>query len=972
MPLQDVVTQGVEKSILTEQGDLIYASAPYTVAALHPGTSGQVLTTTGSGGVPTWTTVTTEVPGNDTEVIYNQAGQWGANPNLTFNYSTGDVTVGQRLIVSAPNILPDNPVAIGGDVDSYLQVNLENLNGGPDATADFIITADDGTDSWYYGDFGYTGSGYTGATFGWDIFEPHDMYLYTDGGPDDSEIIPEFGGNLVIGTMTPTKSIKFFVANTAHEGHPADIVATMSSGGVYVPVGCEYHVGTTPVPHAEDLTRVELENIECHGTGLVSGGKITPTGGISFMIDPYVGYVSDGTSTIIRVSSEVSIVGLETLYDGLNTVCIGADNQVHLFNTPLDSTNYVLLGVIFTAGLNTIIAELVNTPEYTGQISQRVTNFVSKAVHALVEEGCGLSEGATSGSLVAYSGTININLETYTLNETSTFYKMFYCTDYAWAVDFTSGNIVTPSLYNDMSEPYLTALKPVTPTYWTKSLVYRSPGGRMYMVYGQHEYETEDLAKAAPIPTLPENIEVICVFLGTIVAQAEDVSIGARINDVRPYLPRIFGYGSSTAGVSLSHLSLTDIGTYTHAAIDTFINTAPVFETSTGNIKMDGSVSVGILETMPRADHIHPSDTSREPVISKNTAFNKDFETTSGNIQMNGTANVGILETTPRADHVHPVDTSREAAFAKNTAFNQDFETTSGNIKMNGTVNVGALSTIARADHIHPVDTSREPIISKNTAFNQNFETTSGNIKMNGAVSVGALSTIARADHIHDSDTSRLIATRGNWKSFYSDGSGVFTDLALGGKGTVLCSSSASTAPTFRAVGSNAWPVASIPDMASAAQSLSVAANVLTGTLFQVPTGSIVVGSRIIWEVNLIKTAAGVATWAMQVKFGTAGTTGDAAIATWTSGINTAAIDQANIRIICDVLTTGAGATARCVAFYVNTLTNATGLGRIVPTPTPTATFNSAATNPYFHVGVTPGLSAAMTSVAATEIINMG
>lgn len=35
------------------------------------------------------------------------------------------------------------------------------------------------------------------------------------------------------------------------------------------------------------------------------------------------------------------------------------------------------------------------------------------------------------------------------------------------------------------------------------------------------------------------------------------------------------------------------------------------FETSTDNIKMDGVASVGTLDTIPRADHVHPTDTSR-------------------------------------------------------------------------------------------------------------------------------------------------------------------------------------------------------------------------------------------------------------------------------------------------------------------------------------------------------------------------
>lgn len=41
-----------------------------------------------------------------------------------------------------------------------------------------------------------------------------------------------------------------------------------------------------------------------------------------------------------------------------------------------------------------------------------------------------------------------------------------------------------------------------------------------------------------------------------------------------------------------------------------------------------------------------------------------NFETEANNIQMDGTASVGTLDTIPRADHVHPTDTSRVAANA--------------------------------------------------------------------------------------------------------------------------------------------------------------------------------------------------------------------------------------------------------------------------------------------------------------------
>lgn len=49
-PIDDVIT----KNLLTQQGDVIYASGASTPAVLHPGTDGQVLTTKGNGVNPIW------------------------------------------------------------------------------------------------------------------------------------------------------------------------------------------------------------------------------------------------------------------------------------------------------------------------------------------------------------------------------------------------------------------------------------------------------------------------------------------------------------------------------------------------------------------------------------------------------------------------------------------------------------------------------------------------------------------------------------------------------------------------------------------------------------------------------------------------------------------------------------------------------------------------------------------------------
>ncbi len=98
------------------------------------------------------------------------------------------------------------------------------------------------------------------------------------------------------------------------------------------------------------------------------------------------------------------------------------------------------------------------------------------------------------------------------------------------------------------------------------------------------------------------------------------------------------------------------------------IPTVPSYESSTANILMDSTVSVGTTNTIARGNHRHPTDTSREPAFSKNTAFNKNFETATSNIKMNGVVSVGTSSNVPRADHVHPIDTSRQAALVSSSS----------------------------------------------------------------------------------------------------------------------------------------------------------------------------------------------------------------------------------------------------------------------------------------------------------------
>lgn len=169
----------------------------------------------------------------------------------------------------------------------------------------------------------------------------------------------------------------------------------------------------------------------------------------------------------------------------------------------------------------------------------------------------------------------------------------------------------------------------------------------------------------------------------------------------------------------------------------------------------------------------------------------------------------------------------------------------------------------------------------------------------------------------------------------------------------------------------NSLVLGSVGTPSTATTALTASTRIVTGgSLFSVPTGGLAVGQVYQWTLGIIKTtAAGSAAWTAIVSIGSTGTNSDPSVATFTSGTNTAAIDQGILIITARITALGSGtsATAACNASYCNTLTNVTGLGTVPTIPGATAGFDSTVTTPNLHVDITMGTSAVCTSVCSAE-----
>lgn len=144
------------------------------------------------------------------------------------------------------------------------------------------------------------------------------------------------------------------------------------------------------------------------------------------------------------------------------------------------------------------------------------------------------------------------------------------------------------------------------------------------------------------------------------------------------------------------------------------------------------------------------------------------FSDTATDIKMNGTQSAGSSNNMARADHVHPTDTSRASSDHVHGSITNDgkvgsaankplitgtaglvgagaFEDTSSNIQMDGTAGGGSLNTFARGDHVHPTDTSRAPEnhASSSNTYGVGSPTNYGHVKVDAAPTSSSTNAVA-------------------------------------------------------------------------------------------------------------------------------------------------------------------------------------------------------------------------------------
>ena len=210
---------------------------------------------------------------------------------------------------------------------------------------------------------------------------------------------------------------------------------------------------------------------------------------------------------------------------------------------------------------------------------------------------------------------------------------------------------------------------------------------------------------------------------------------------------------------------------------------------SSTNPVMDGTAALGTDNGVyARGDHVHPTDTSRAPkshTSSTGSTYGQASASVFGHVkagsdnpEMDGTASAGTDNGLfARADHVHPSDTSRAPKDHADTTTEYGVATAQkyGHVKASesnplmddGSGSAGTANGLyANADHKHPFDTSRAPKVhstdngdtygKSSASLFGHAKATSSDPLMDGTASVGTDDGVyARGDHVHPTDTSR-------------------------------------------------------------------------------------------------------------------------------------------------------------------------------------------------------------------------
>jgi len=328
----------------------------------------------------------------------------GALPNIGFT----------KLLVNGTGVfgtsntnytrLISNPLSVIGSGNTFVQLNIQNLAIGDAASSDLVLTSNAGTDDSFYLDLGINNSGYNQAAY--NIGNSGDGYLYVH------------GGNLTIGTQSPSRTIKFHTDGTTS----ANQIAEINSTGYFSPNKSVIALsGIFGKNNTVSLTEGAFIGGGCNN--LISRSTCAPNnssilGGACNIISNYGhnSFIGGGTGNVIVAScfgliggghaNNIAGVVCNAGYD-YNSILNGFCNRICGFvqnNTIIHGAGNTILGrfssIIGGVG-NTICCNTVHSSIIGGFCNIIFSDIVHSSIvggHLNVITGCGYHNSILNGN----------------------------------------------------------------------------------------------------------------------------------------------------------------------------------------------------------------------------------------------------------------------------------------------------------------------------------------------------------------------------------------------------------------------------------------------------------------------------------------------------------------------------------------------------------------------------------------------
>jgi trimeric autotransporter adhesin len=384
---------------------------------------------------------------NTQRMVLDSLGNVGIGSSPSFTASPN----ADKFLVDAGATTSYNVITAKGNVNNYLQFNVQNQSSGASASSDLVATADNGSETTNYVDMGVNGSGYTGGVMG----SPDDAYLFN------------IGNNFLVGTGSSSKAIVFMTGGTSQAanermridgtgkvgigttspGSTLDVKGTLHLSGStsgYVGIAPPAAAGSTTytLPAADGTSGQVLST---NGSGILSwatasSGSTTHTlSSSSNTITSTVNGVTGTASAVNTVANTSSTNTLTTTVNGVaatgvniinsNTLSLSSGNLTSTVNgvasspvslSSLDSSIYKMDGTLWgarnvTMGANNLTfgattGNLIFNPSSTGKVGIGTTSPAS----SLDVKGTLHLSGSTSG-YVGFAPAAAAGSTTYTL-----------------------------------------------------------------------------------------------------------------------------------------------------------------------------------------------------------------------------------------------------------------------------------------------------------------------------------------------------------------------------------------------------------------------------------------------------------------------------------------------------------------------------------------------------------------------------